>query len=69
MELAGWLLQIEKVASLTHNQDYELTTAQSTSTPYKMLKGLGDNIDWQDIKRKLEEVFSPIVMEYRLLVT
>ena len=34
IKLADWLLQIEKVASLTHKQEYELATAQSTSTPY-----------------------------------
>ena len=59
MELADWLLQIENVASLTHSQEYELATARSTSTSYKMLKRLGNKIDWQDIKRKLEEVYSP----------
>ena len=41
MEPADWLLQIEKVVSLTHSQEYELATAKSTSTPYKMLKRLG----------------------------
>ena len=45
MDLADWLLQIEKVASLTHSQEYELATAKSTCTPYKMLKTLGNNID------------------------
>ena len=39
MDLADWLLQIEKVAPLTHSQEYELATAKSTRTPYKMLKG------------------------------
>ena len=38
MELADWLLQIEKVAALTHSQEYKLATARSTSTPYKILK-------------------------------
>ena len=28
-----------------------------------MLKTLGNNTDWQDIKEKLEEVYSPIVTE------
>ena len=61
MDLADWLLQIEKVALLTtHNQEYELTTAKSTSTPYKMLKILGNDLDWHEIKRNLEEVYSPI---------
>ena len=60
MDLADWLLQIEKVASLTQSQEYKLATAKSTSTPYKMLKRLGNDLDLQDIKRKLEEVYSPI---------
>ena len=58
-----WLLQIEKVASLTHSQEYKLATAKSTSTPYKMLKRLGNDLDWHDIKRKLEELYSPIATE------
>ena len=45
MDLADWLLQIEKVASLTHIKEYELTTAKSTSTLYKMLKTLGNDLD------------------------
>ena len=63
MELAGWLLQIENIASLTHSQEYELATATSTSTLYKMLNRLSNNIDWQDIRRELEEVYSPIAMK------
>ena len=35
MDLADWLLQIEKVASLKHSQEYELATAKSNSTPTK----------------------------------
>ena len=45
MELTDWLLLIEKVASLTHSQEYTLATAESTSTTYKMLKRIGNNID------------------------
>ena len=60
MELADWLLQIEKVTVLTYSQEYELATAKLTSTPYKMLKRIGKGTNWQDIKRKLEEVYSPI---------
>ena len=52
MHLADWLLLIEKVASLTHSQEYELATAKSTSTPHKMLKWLGNDLDWHEIKRK-----------------
>ena len=33
MELADWLLQIDKLALLTHSQEYKLATAKSTSTP------------------------------------
>ena len=54
MELADCLLQIEKIALLTHSQQYKLATAKSASTPYKMLKRIGNNANWQDIKRKLE---------------
>ena len=36
MELADWLLQIEKVALKTYSQEYELATAKSTRIPYKM---------------------------------
>ena len=45
MELADWLLQITNVASLIHSQEYKLATANSISTPYKMLKRLGNNTD------------------------
>ena len=58
--LSRQLLQIEKVASLTHSQEYELATGKSTSTPYKMLKRSYYDLDWHEIKGKLEEVYSPI---------
>ena len=61
MDVANWLLQIEKVASLTQRQEYKLATAMSTITQYKMFQRLGDDLDWLEIKRKLEEVSSPIV--------
>ena len=60
MDLTDWLPKIEKVALLAHSQEYELATMTSTSTPYKVLKGIGNNANWPDIKRKLEEVYSPI---------
>ena len=63
MDLADWLLQIEKVAVLKNNQKYELAMAKLTSTAYKMLKRIGNDLSWQDIKRKLEEMYSPIAME------
>ena len=37
--LVDWLLQIEKVAVLTNNQEYELAIAKSTSTPISTLVG------------------------------
>ena len=49
MKLVDWQLQIEKLALITHSQKYKIVTAKST-TPYNMLKRLGNNIDWQDIK-------------------
>ena len=63
MDMADWLLQIEKIALLAHSQEHKLATAKSTSTPYKMLKRRGNNANWPDIKRKLEEVYSPIPTE------
>ena len=63
MDLADWLLQKEKVASISHSQEYELARAKCTSTLYKMLKRLGNDLDWNEIKRKLEEVCSPIATE------
>ena len=49
--------------SLTHSQEYELATAKSTSTPYKMLIRLGNDLDWPEIKRKLVEMYSSIATE------
>ena len=49
MDLADSLLLIEMVALLTHSQEYELVTAKSTSTPTKMLKRLGNDLDWHEI--------------------
>ena len=34
--------------------------AKFTSLPYKMLKMLANDLDWLEIKRKLEEIYSPI---------
>ena len=59
MDVADWLLQIEKVASLNHGQEYDLATAKSSSTAYRMLR-LGNDLDWYEIKRTLEEMYSPI---------
>ena len=63
MELTDRLLQIEKVASLNCGQEYKLATDKSTSTSYKMLRRLHNNTEWQDIKRKLNEVYSHIATE------
>ena len=51
MELADWLLQIEKVTLLANSQECELAKAKLTSTPYRMLKGIGKDRIWQDIKK------------------
>ena len=62
MDLAYWLLWI-KIALLTNSQEYELAMVKSTSTPYKMLKRMGNDLSWPGIKWKLEEVYSPIATE------
>ena len=46
IDLADWLLQIEKVAALTNIQEHELVTAKSTETPYKMFKRMGNDLSW-----------------------
>ena len=56
--LANWLLQTEKVWLLTNSHEYELATAKSMDTSYKILKRMGRDKNWQDIRRKLEEVYS-----------
>ena len=43
IELTDWLLQVEKVATLTNSQYHELVTAKSTSTLHKMLKRMGND--------------------------
>ena len=62
MDLADCLLQTEKVALLTISKEYELAMAKSTSTPYKMLKRMGGDKSYHEI-RKTEEVYSPIPTE------
>ena len=51
-------ITIEKIASLTHSQEYELATAKSTRTPYKMLMTLGNDLDWLEIKENLKRLLS-----------
>ena len=63
IELADWPLQIEKVDALTNSQAYKLARAKSTSTQYKMLKRKDYDLGWQEIKWKLEEVYSPVATE------
>ena len=63
MDIADWLLQIEKVAVLINTKEYELVTGKPISTPYKILKRMGNDLSWQEIKWKLEEVYSVIAMD------
>ena len=51
------------VALLSNSQEYELATAKLTGTPYNLLKRIGKDTSCQEVKRKLEEVYSPTVME------
>ena len=67
MELADWLLQNEKVVLFINSLEYKVVTAKSTWTPYEMLKTIDKDRKWQDIKKKLEEVYSPIIMEVHTL--
>ena len=63
VDIGDWSLQTEKVALLTNSKEYELATAKSTSTPYKMLKRMDGARSWPVIKKTLEEVYSPIATE------
>ena len=69
MDLAKSLLQIEKVASLTQSQECKLALAKSTSTPYEMFKRLGNDLDWLEIKRKLEEVNFSIAIHHQQITS
>ena len=40
---------------LTKSKQYELATAKSTSTPYKMLKGMGGARSLPEIKKKVRK--------------
>ena len=63
MDLADWLLQIEKVALLINSTEYALALAKSTSTPYNMLKRMVGARSLHEIRKKLEEEYSPISTE------
>ena len=63
MDLAGWLLQREKVALLANSKEYELATAISTSTSYKMLQTMGKARRWHEIRKKLEVLYSFIATD------
>ena len=60
MDVADWLLHIEKVAVLTNSQEYELAMVKSTGASYKILQRIGNDLSWQEFKWKLEEVYSPL---------
>ena len=69
MDLADWLLQIEKVAVLTNCREYELATANFTCTPYKMQKRLRSDFSWQEIKKEFRRSIFPVqCQKYMLLV-
>ena len=46
---------------LTNTQEYKLS--KSTSIPYKNVGKNGNDLSWQEIKWKLEEVYTPIASE------
>ena len=68
MKLADWLLQTEKVALPTDSQVYELVTAKSTSTPYKMLKRIGRQ-NWQEIEKNWRKCAHQLLWKYMQPVT
>ena len=59
-----WIAQIEKVACLTGNSEYLLALAKSSNTPYKMIPQCPKETLWDDLKCKLQEVYSMVAMGY-----
>ena len=53
------------MAAFINSQEYELATAKSNSTPYIILKGIGNDLSWQEIKKK-QKVYSPTVTEVHI---
>ena len=62
MNLADWLLQIEKVKLLTNSIGHDLAMAKYTSTLYQMLKRMVGASSWHEIRENLE-VYSPTATE------
>ena len=59
-----WIAQIEKVALLTSKSEYTLALAKSSNTPYKLISQCPSETLWDDLKWKLQEVYSVVAMEY-----
>ena len=52
MDLVDWLLQTENVVLLTNSKEFELAIVKPTSTPYKILKRMGEVRSWHEIRNK-----------------
>ena len=58
------ITHIEKVALLTDKSEYTLALAKSSNTPYKMIWQCSSETPCNDLKYKLQEVYSMVVTEY-----
>ena len=59
-----WITQIEKVALLTGKPEYTLSLAKSSNIPCKMISQCPNETPWDDLKHKLQEVYSMVATEY-----
>ena len=61
--LSRLVITNKNVALLPNRNVYELATDKSTSISCKMLRRMGGNRRWPEIKKKLEEAYSPFGTE------
>ena len=64
LTLMSGSVQIEKVVFLTGKSEYTLSLAKSSNTPYKMISQCPNETPWDDLKCKLQEMYSMVATEY-----
>ena len=58
-----WITQIKKIALLTGKPEYMLALAKLSNTPDKMISQYSNETPWDDLKCKLQEVYSMVATE------
>ena len=59
-----WITQIEKVTLLTGKSEYTLVLAKLSNAPYKLISQCSSEMSWDDLKWKIQEVYSMVSTEY-----